>query len=101
MAQTDPLNHGWHLVQLLNSVVDLGLEPWSSGYGKRLALKRTWIRISAPGYIILLQKNNVCLKKTIKGPGMVHFLRKKFVFLIKSKLLEMCFIIINSWDPAS
>ena len=27
---------------------DIGREPWSSGYGRRLTYKRPWVRIPAP-----------------------------------------------------
>ena len=46
-----------------------GREPWSSGYGRRLTLKRFWVRIVAPDtgctfYHIYCSKNcNVCCKR--------------------------------------
>ena len=33
-----------------------GLEPWSSGYGKRLAFRRSWVRIPAPYTYVIVVK---------------------------------------------
>ena len=46
-----------------------GREPWSSGYGKRLTFRRSWVRIPAPYtgwtfFTYICCKNcNVCLKR--------------------------------------
>ena len=48
---------------------EIGRTPWSSGYGRRLMSRRSWVRIPAPYtgwtfFSYILYKNcNVCLKK--------------------------------------
>ena len=82
---------GWpfgakNLVDFFTNKNYAGREPWSSGYGRRLMLQRSWLRIPAPNtgrtfFTFIFCKNcNVCLKKTkinekVAGEG--HFYKKK------------------------
>ena len=47
----DVLNREWiasAVIGMLQRKVSYGREPWSSGYGKRLTIQRSWVRIPAP-----------------------------------------------------
>ena len=50
--------------------MNLGWEPWSSGYRKKLTFQRSWVRIPAPytgwtffTFICCKNCNDVCLKR--------------------------------------
>ena len=60
-------------------------EPWSSGYGRRLAFKRLWAQIPAPDtyfmdvFTLYCKNSHVCLKRpkiNKKRPGMAHLKNK-------------------------
>ena len=58
-----------------------GLEPWSSGYGRRLTFQRSWVRIPAPdiGWTWLLRKKG---KKEINKKAIEL---KKYEFIVKER----------------
>ena len=39
--------HWLSVANLINTLWTLGREPWSSGYGRRLMFRRSWVRIPA------------------------------------------------------
>ena len=63
-----------------------GRERWSSGYGRSLVFKRSWVRILSPCTVrsfftyICCKNCIVCLEniknKREKRPGLAHFLKK-------------------------
>ena len=62
----------------------LGREPWSSGYGRRLTFRRSWVRIPAPytgwTFFTYCKNCNVCLKRpkiNEKEAGVGPFFLKK------------------------
>ena len=61
-----------------------GREPWSSGKGKRLTFRRSWVRIPAPytgwTFFTYCKNCNVCLKRpkiNEKEAGVGPFLKKE------------------------
>ena len=73
-----------------------GREPWSSGYGKRLVFRRSWVRILTlytgwTFFTFICCKNcDVCLKKRKKRPRIAHL---KNIYLYMDVMLH----VINRW----
>ena len=72
-----------------------GREPWSSGYGRRLMFRRSWVQIPAlfTGWTFFTYFccKKIATKINLKRPGMAHFL-KKWCFINDNVTEAICLL---------
>ena len=88
---------------------NVGREPWSSGYGRRLTFQRSWVRIPAPDtgwtfFTLICCKNCiVCLKRpkiNEKKEAEVGPFKKNDCFVINNRRVGHRFTTLQHWTTA-